>query len=46
MRIVVFSDSHDERYAMFEALLNEPSAEYVYFLGDGYREYDELECAY
>ncbi len=46
MRIVVFSDSHGDRYSMFEALLNEPLAEYVYFLGDGYREFEDLECAH
>ena len=45
MRIVVFSDSHGDRYSMHEALQNEPTAEYVYFLGDGYREFEELQCA-
>lgn len=46
MRIVVVSDSHGDRYGMFEALEKEPTAEYVYFLGDGYREFEDLECAY
>ena len=42
MRLVVVSDSHGSRWNLFEAIEREPSAEVVYFLGDGYREYEEL----
>ena len=46
MRIVVVSDSHSSRWNLFEAIEKEPSADVVYFLGDGYREYDELFNTY
>lgn len=40
------SDSHGSRWNLFEAVEREPSAEAVFFLGDGYREYEELVRAY
>ena len=46
MRLVVVSDSHGSRWNLFEAGEREPSAEVVYFLGDGYREYEELFSSY
>ncbi len=46
MRLVVVSDSHGHWGNLFSAIENEPSAEVVYFLGDGYREYDDLTNAY
>ena len=46
MRLVVVSDSHGSRWNLFEAVEREPSAEVVYFLGDGYREYEELFSSY
>ena len=46
MRIVVVSDSHGSRWNLFDAIEREPSAEVVFFLGDGYREYNELVNKY
>lgn len=46
MRLVVVSDSHGDRWNLFDAIEKEPSADVVYFLGDGYREYEELFSAY
>lgn len=46
MRLVVVSDSHGDRWKLFDAIEKEPSADVVYFLGDGYREYDELYNTY
>lgn len=46
MRIVVTSDSHGNRWNLFEILKKEPSAEVFYFLGDGQREYYELASAH
>lgn len=38
MRLVVISDSHGDRWRLFDAIENEPTADYIYFLGDGYKE--------
>ncbi len=46
MRILVVSDSHGSRFDFFDAVEREPTAEYIYFLGDGYREYEEIACTY
>ncbi len=46
MRIIVVSDSHGSRRNLFEAIEREPSAEVVYFLGDGYREFEAAESIY
>ena len=46
MRLVVVSDSHGSWGNLFEAINRESSAAAVYFLGDGYKEFDELACAY
>ena len=46
MRLVVVSDSHGSWGNLFEAINRESSADAVYFLGDGYKEFDELACAY
>lgn len=46
MRLVVVSDSHGAWGNLFEAIQRESSADAVYFLGDGCKEYDELVCAY
>lgn len=42
MRILVLSDSHRHIANLVEAISNEPSAEIVYFLGDGTYEMDEV----
>ena len=41
MRILVLSDSHKHVANLIEAIGNEPTAEIVYFLGDGTYEMDE-----
>ena len=42
MRILVVSDSHGNKWNFQEALEKESSSEVVYFLGDGYRDYEEM----
>ena len=42
MRILVLSDSHKHIANLVEAISNEPTAEIVYFLGDGTYEMDEV----
>lgn len=42
MRIIVLSDSHKHIANLVEAISNEPTAEIVYFLGDGTYEMDEV----
>ena len=42
MRILVLSDSHKHIANIIEAISNEPTAEIVYFLGDGTYEMDEV----
>lgn len=44
MRILVISDSHGNRWNFADAVAAEPSAEIVYFLGDGYREYTDISA--
>ncbi|MBR2875869.1 MAG: YfcE family phosphodiesterase [Clostridia bacterium] len=41
MRILVLSDSHKHTANLFDAIKNEPSAEIVYFLGDGIQEAED-----
>ena len=43
MRILVLSDSHKHISNLVEAISNEPTAEIVYFLGDGTYEMDEVK---
>ncbi|MBR0535759.1 MAG: YfcE family phosphodiesterase [Clostridia bacterium] len=43
MRIIVISDSHGRWSNVVEAIDNEPSAEVVYFLGDGVRDYEDAQ---
>lgn len=40
MRLIVVSDSHGERWGFFDVVEKEASADVVYFLGDGFREYE------
>ena len=42
MRILVLSDSHRNKFALSQALKNQPNADIVVFLGDG--EYDFDAC--
>lgn len=46
MRILVVSDSHRQRYNLFSAIEAEPTAEVVFFLGDGASEFEEARLAY
>ncbi len=46
MRILVLSDSHKDSFALFEAIDREPTAEYVYFLGDGVSEAEDAAAYY
>lgn len=46
MRIVVISDSHKRKYHLFAAIEAEPTAEVVYFLGDGADEFEEAIFRY
>lgn len=46
MRIVVISDSHGNKWNFYDVIDNEPTAEVFYFLGDGYREYEEIKDVY
>lgn len=46
MRILVVSDSHRQRYNLFFAIEAEPTAEVVFFLGDGEGEFEEACLAY
>lgn len=46
MRILVISDSHGQKWNIFEAIDREPTAEIVYFLGDGFRDCDEAVRIY
>lgn len=43
MRLVIVSDSHGNRWNMLEAIEREASADVVYFLGDGYRDFEAAE---
>jgi predicted phosphodiesterase len=42
MRILVLSDSHKHIANLIDAINNEPTAEIVYFLGDGTYEMEEV----
>lgn len=46
MRILVLSDSHRNNINLFSAITEEPTAEVVYFLGDGANEYEEAKYIY
>ncbi len=43
MRILVISDSHRREYELFKVIKAEPSAEVVYFLGDGANEFENAK---
>ena len=44
MRIVVISDSHKRKYHLFAAIEAEPTAEVVYFLGDGADDVEQAKA--
>ncbi len=46
MRILVLSDSHKANYNVTEAIEREPSAEVVYFLGDGVNDTEDISFNY
>lgn len=46
MRILVLSDSHRHNFNLFSAITEEPTAEVVYFLGDGANEFEEASLIY
>lgn len=46
MRILVLSDSHRHNFNLFSAINEEPTAEVVYFLGDGANEFEEAKIIY
>lgn len=46
MRILVVSDTHRDFYSLQQALLQQPRAETVIFLGDGERELDEAAAQF
>ena len=46
MRILVLSDSHRSNFNLFSAIEEEPTAEVVYFLGDGANEFEEAGMIY
>ena len=46
MRILVLSDSHRHNFNLFTAIEEEPTAEVVYFLGDGANEFEEARLIY
>ncbi len=46
MRILVLSDSHRHNFNLFTAITEEPTAEVVYFLGDGANEFEEAKLIY
>ncbi len=46
MRILVLSDSHRHNFNLFTAITEEPTAEVVYFLGDGANEFEEAKYVY
>lgn len=46
MRILVLSDSHRHNFNLFTAITEEPTAEVVYFLGDGANEFEEAQLIY
>ena len=46
MRLLVISDSHGSKWNLFDAIEKEPTAEVIYFLGDGYRDLEEAREKY
>lgn len=46
MRIVVFSDSHNNYFALKAVVSKEPSAEVFLHLGDGEKEFEYLQANY
>lgn len=46
MRILVLSDSHRDAVSLYTAIEREPTAEVVYFLGDGCGEASEAAARY
>lgn len=46
MRIVVFSDSHNNYRALEQIVLEQPQADYFLHLGDGEREFDDLAAVF
>ncbi len=46
MRILIVSDSHGAKWNFIDVVNAEPTAEIVYFLGDGYREYEDIMSSY
>ncbi len=44
MRILVVSDTHGDKYALQSALWEQPEAKYVFHLGDGARELEEISA--
>lgn len=44
MRIVVFSDSHNDYFTLRDIVLSQPSAEVFLHLGDGDREFEYLKA--
>lgn len=46
MRILVLSDAHRANFNTIEAIEKEPSAEIVYYLGDGAGDVDSIANAY
>lgn len=45
MRILVVSDSHGDQYALREAIIQQPTAKAMYFLGDGEHDVDYAQGA-
>ena len=43
MRLLVFSDSHGDIYAIKKAIDAQPTAEAVIFLGDGYMDFEKCK---
>ena len=46
MRLLVFSDSHGIRSVVEKALTDHPTAEHVFFLGDGIQQMEEISCQF
>ncbi len=46
MRILVCSDCHGAKYNFLEAVKRESNAEVVVFLGDGFRDYEEIKAEF
>ena len=46
MRLLILSDSHGRRSYVFDAIDREPTADTVYFLGDGMNEVEEAAEIY